>query len=176
MDIKKELSENQTILLVLSGINYNKEITDVVKKIDDKNIAYITLNKTNESLREIFKKAKVNTKNIVFVDAISKTIKDVPDQGEGVYYVSSPGALTEMSIVISKFIRHNFDYIIFDSLTNLLIYENKIVVSKFFSSLISKLKESSTKAVFYALEVKEQESLIKESGMLVDKVLGLEKR
>lgn len=173
MDIKKELSANQTILLIMSSTEYNEEIVNVVKKLDGKNIAYITLNKTRDSLVELFKKNKVKTENIVFVDAISKTIKNVPDQSEGVYYVSSPGALTELSLVVSKFIRHEFDYLIFDSLTNLLVYESKAPVAKFVSSLVNKIKDSKTKAIFYALSVKEQEALIKESGMFVDKVIEL---
>jgi len=175
MDIKKELSENQTILLIMDSAEYNQDIVSFVKKLNGKNIAYVTLNKTKDSLVELFKKNKIKIENIVFVDAISKTLKSVPDQSEGVYYVSSPGALTELSLVISKFIRHDFDYLIFDSLTNLLVYESKAPVGKFVSALVNKIKESKTKAVFYALSVKEQEALIKESGMFVDKVIDLDK-
>jgi archaellum biogenesis ATPase FlaH len=173
MDIKKELSQNQTILLIMSSSDYNNKIIEVLKKINGKNIAYVTLNKTRDSLVELFKKNKIKTESIVFVDAISKTIKNVPDQSDAVYYVSSPGALTELSLVISKFIRHDFDYLIFDSLTNLLVYESKAPVGKFVSSLVNKIKESKTRAIFYALSVKEQEALIKESGMFVDKVIEL---
>lgn len=175
MDIKKELSENQTILLLMPSTEYNNKIVEVVKKLDGKNIVYVTLNKTKDSLVEIFKKNKVKVDNIVFIDAISKTIKSVPDQSEGVYYVSSPGAMTELSLVISKFIKHNFEYLIFDSLTNLLVYEGKAPVAKFVSSLVNQIKGSKTKAIFYALSLREQESLIKESGMFVDKVIDLEK-
>jgi hypothetical protein len=173
MDIKKELSSNQTILLIMSSADYNNEIIEVVKKLSGKNIVYVTLNKTHDSLVELFKKKKIKTENIVFIDAISKTIKSTPEQSDGVYYVSSPGALTEISLVVSKFIKHNFDYLIFDSLTNLLVYTQKAPVGKFVASLVNKIKESKTKAIFYALSVKEQESLIKESGMFVDKVIEL---
>lgn len=175
MDISKELAKNQTILLLMPGTEYNHIITDNLKKLAGKNICYVTLNKTSDALKEVFKKAKVKTDNIVFVDAISKTIKSVPDQGDGVYYVSSPGAMTELSLTIDKFLRHEFDYLIFDSLTNLLVYESKAPVSKFVSSLVNKIKSGKTKAVFYALSVKEQNALIEESGMFVDKVLDLDK-
>ena len=56
VDIKKEFSLNQTILLLMSSEDYNKEIVDVVKKIDGKSVAYVTLNKTRDSLVELFKK------------------------------------------------------------------------------------------------------------------------
>jgi poly-D-alanine transfer protein DltD len=176
MDLKKEFSKNQTILMIMSSTEYNSNIVDVMKKLPGKNIAYVTLNKTHDSLTELFIKNKIDVSSIVFVDAISKTIKNVPDQSEGVYYVSSPGALTELSLVISKFLRHDFDYLIFDSLTNLLVYTNKAPVAKFVSSLVNKIKESKTTAIFYALSVKEQDALIKESGMFVDKIIDMDRK
>lgn len=172
MDVNKELALNQTVLAIMPSADYNKDITKIVKSLDG-NIGYVTLNKTFDSLKEMFQKSKINTKNILFIDAISKTIKQVPDQTEGCYFVSSPGALTELSISIDKILRHNFDYLIFDSLTNLLIYEKKAPVAKFVSSLVNKIKQSKTKAVFYAISVNEQQALIEEAGMFVDKVVNL---
>ena len=71
--------------------------------------------------------------------------------------------------------KHKFDYIIFDSLTSLLVYQKKAPVSKFVSSLINKIKTGETKAIFYALSAKEQAQLIKESSMFVDKVVDIGK-
>ena len=118
MNIKKELLSNKTVLLIMPGVDYNKIIVDIIKQISGKNVCYVTLNKTFSSLQELFKKNKINTDNIVFIDAISKTIKNVPNQTKACYFCSSPGALTELSVTISKFLRHNFEYLIFDSLTN----------------------------------------------------------
>lgn len=172
MDIKKELSANQTVLLIMSGLEYNKEIVSVMKKLKG-NVCYVTTNKTSDSLRELFKKNKVDTKSVVFIDAITKTIRGVPDQGEGVYYISSPGALTELSLAIEKFLRHDFDYLVFDSITNLSVYQDKNQCTRFVLSLINKIKQVKTKSVLYALSVKEQEEIIKESGSMVDKVIEL---
>lgn len=175
MDIKNELSQNQVVLLLMPGIEYNNVIGDIAKQLSGKNICYVTLNKTYDALKEFFSKKKVDTGKIMFIDAISKTIKKVPDQTAGCYFVSSPGALTEISISIDRFLKHGFDYLIFDSLTNLLIYQKRAPVAMFVSSIINKIRGSKTKAVFYALSVKEQEELITESGMFVDKVIDLGK-
>ena len=176
MDIKKELSSNQTVLLIMPGIDYNQIIVDILKQISGKNICYVTLNKTYNSLKELFERNNINTENIVFIDAISKTIKSVPNQTKGCYFCPYPGALTEISVTISKILKHNFEYLIFDSLTNLLIYQQKDPVAQFLSALANKIRESSTKAIFYALSVKEQDELIKETGMFVDKVIELKKQ
>ena len=174
MDIKKELEKSKTVLLIIPGVEYNDVLIDTVKKLSGKKIGYVTLNKTFDSLKEILLKNKVNVDAITFVDAISKTIKQVPDQTEECYFVSSPGALTELSIVISELIKQNFDYIIFDSLTNLLIYQDEAPVAKFVSHIINRIKETNSKAVFYALRLGEQEELIQKSEMFVDSVVELE--
>jgi hypothetical protein len=171
-NISKELGQHQTLLFMVPSTDYNKDIVAIVKKLKG-NICYVTLNKTFDSLKEEFKKAKIKTENIVFIDCISKTIKSVPDQTEGCYFISSPGALTEISIAIDRFLRHKFDYLVFDSLTNMLIYEKRAPVAKFVASLVNKIKATKTKAIFYALSVHEQQALIEETGMFVDKVVNL---
>ena len=173
MDLKKELSSSQTLLLIMDSLEYNRDIVKNIKQLSGKKVCYVTLNKTHDSLKEIFKKSKVNMKNIVFIDAISKTIKTVPRQAEGTYFCSSPGALTEIAVTISRLLNENFEYLIFDSLTNLLIYQNKTAVAKFVSSVINKIKAGNTKAVFYVLSVKEQSELIKQTETFVDKVIGI---
>ena len=171
VDVKSELASSQIVLLVMSSGEYNEKIVDVVKGLSG-NICYVTTNKTYDSLREVFEKGGVKMDGMVFIDAISKTMKKTPDQTENAYYVSSPGALTELSIAISKFLGHGFDYFVFDSLTNLAIYQKREMCSKFVASLIDKIKKTKTKAVFYAIESKNSEELIAHAGQMVDKVVS----
>src|SRR3989344_8397597 len=109
MDIVNELEKNQTVLLLVEGVRYNDVTVDIAKKLSNKSVCYVTLNKTYDHLKEHFKNHKVKLSNIVFVDAISMTIKKMPSQTENCYFVSSPGALTELAIVVDKFLRHDFD-------------------------------------------------------------------
>jgi len=171
IDIEKELAKNKIILLLIPSTEYNSLVLDNVKKLSKKSVCYITLNKTFDSLKELFTKSKVKMENVVFIDAISKTIKSVPDQGKGVYYIESPNSFTDISLQINSFLRHNYDYIVFDSLTNLLIYQKKDPVAKFLSTIINKIRDSKTSAIFYCLDVKEHEELVEEVSMFVDKVI-----
>ncbi len=176
MSIKNELSSNKTVLALIPSIEYNKHLVKMVKELSKEgSICYVTLNKTFDSLIELFEKKRINVKNIVFVDAITKTFRHVPDQTEKVYFCSSPEALTEISIAINKLLEHNFKFLIFDSLTNLIIYAEREPVAKFIASLINKIKTSNTRAIFYAVRIEEQKELINEASMFVDKVIELEK-
>jgi hypothetical protein len=170
MDLIKELKENKTILLLVSPTKYNDSVVAITKKLSKQSLCYVTLNKTYQSLDETFNKKKINCENIVYVDGISKTIKKTPQQVKNSYFVSNPGSLTELSLVISKFLKHNFSYLVFDSLNSLIVYEKKAPVSKFVSSLVNKIRTSKTKAVFLALEGYE-DKIIKETSMFVDKVI-----
>ncbi len=176
MNIKKELASNQTVLLIMKSSEYNRDIIRTIKQLSGKSVCYVTLNKTYASLKELFEKNKVNMDNVVFIDTISKTIKNVPDQTKGCYFCSYPGALTEISVTISKLLKHNFEYLIFDFFTNLSIYQKKDHIAQFLSAFINRIRDSSTKAIFYALNVKEQDELIKETEMFVDKVIELKKK
>jgi hypothetical protein len=168
-DIVKELSGKQTVLLVIPSKKYNPTIISTTKKLaKNKSVAYVTLNKTFEALTTEFKKAKVNIENVVFIDAISKTLLSKPPQTDHAYYLNSPGALTEMSLVISKFVKHEFDYIIFDSITNLMTYQKQPVVHKFVSSLARKAEGKKTKFVFLALDLPDHKSLVQQCSMYVD--------
>jgi poly-D-alanine transfer protein DltD len=175
MDVEKILKNKRTVLMLMPSGDYNKNIISTIKSLSKKNVCYVTLNKTYASLTELFSKNKVNLDNVVFIDAISATIKKVPSQTHGCYYVSSPSALTELSLVISKFLKHNFDYLIFDSLSNLTIYTKKAPVAKFLSNLVNKIDQSTTNAVFYALNTNEQKELIEECSMFVDEVVKTKK-
>jgi len=56
-----------------------------------------------------------------------------------------------------------------------MVYSKKAPVAMFLANVINKIKGSNTKAVFYALSMKEQEELIHETSMFVDKVIDLGK-
>lgn len=175
MDIKRELTENRILLVIVPSESYNDTILETMKDLSGKETCYVTLNKTSEALKETFAKKKIRTENLLFIDAISKTIKETPATGESCYYVSSPSAMTEISIIINKVLETKFQYIIFDSLTSLLVYESKAPVAKFVSTLTNKIRGTKTRAIFFALAVKEQSALINEAGMFADKVIDLSK-
>ena len=107
----------------------------------------------------------------IFIDAISKSFKSSPEQSDNVYYVSSPGALTELSLVVNKFLKYNFDYLIFDSVSNLIVYNKIPVIHKFLRSLVNNIKKTKTKALFFIVESQENKDLISQCNLFFDNVV-----
>jgi archaellum biogenesis ATPase FlaH len=173
MNVVEELKINKVILLLVSNKTYAPFVIDTLRQLEGKKICYVSLNKTCSALKELFVNNNISLSNVVFIDAISQTIQRTPSHAEQCYFISSPGALTELSIVINKFLQHDFDYLIFDSLTNILTYHRQAPVARFIALLTNKIKTTKTKAIIFALSSDENEGVIKESGMFVDRVMEI---
>ncbi|VVB58754.1 Uncharacterised protein [Candidatus Anstonella stagnisolia] len=161
MDIKKELAEQKALLLVLPFETYNEIVLAHAATLSAKNtVCYVSLNKTFASLKEMFERSGANTKNIIVIDGISKTVGTASAAKiPGCYFISSPGALAELSAVISEFFDNGFDYIVIDSLTSALAYQGKAPVSAFVSRLSKQAQNCSTRVLFYSVSEKQEEQM-----------------
>jgi archaellum biogenesis ATPase FlaH len=170
-----DLFNTQSTLILIPSDRYNELIATVPQLISGSKICYVTLNKTYNALIDLFSnEPNIDLKNFIFIDGITKSIGKV-DNKNNCYFVSSPQALTELSIVASEFLKYQFDYIIIDSLTTLLIYQkSEEPVIKFLSNIVHKIKESGSRGIFYALNIEEHNLMIQESSMITDKLIDLD--
>lgn len=162
-----KMGKSKSALIIVPEKDYNKTIATITKEISTQNVCYITLNKTCQSLSEILKKQKVHTKNIKFIDCISKSLQDVKDTKDCTF-ISSPEAITELSIVIGTHLKYDFDYIIIDSMTNMLTYTNADTIKKFMKSLIIKMNGKKCKLIIFALDLPEHQELLKSVSTFVE--------
>ena len=172
MNLEKELVDNDIILSIFSKNYYNESIYKILSELKGKKICYVSLNKTAENLENAFRLHKLPTNKMFFIDTVSRGIGKNSEMSNTLY-VSSPAALTELSIAITESLRlGKFDVVLFDSLSTLNIYrmENK-ASQRFTSSVINKIKSSKKQGIFTCLEEDSESDLIKNSFMFVDKVL-----
>lgn len=174
-DGKKGIVET-ILVLIIPDKDYKKKWMNLVKELStvDGKICYISLNTPYETLLDSFKIMGIDASKFYFIDAITKTAT-IPEESEKCEYVSSPGALTELSLAISNLLdSKTFDYLIFDSLSTLLVYENENTVTKFIHQLISKIRVMKSKAVFSILKQDTGSVLLKDINMFADRVLDIE--
>jgi|TARA_B100002003_G_scaffold250704_1_gene291102 hypothetical protein len=171
MDKKQK---HDIILEILPEMYYNPDIVESIKRIDGKKVCYVTLNKTSKALKNTFTSNGINTDNIFFVDAISKSI-GLNDDKNDTLFISSPYAFTEISIALSQLMKHNvFDIVFFDSLSALKVYEkNNQISERFTKDLIRKVRKNQENGIFTCLEEDKNTELIKETFMNVDKIVNL---
>lgn len=174
MNIKDDIKESNVVLLVIPSENYNNILINTVKKImNNYKICYITINKGYDALNIFFKKNQIKPNNFFFVDCITKTVKSIKDTDNHIF-VSSPNALTELSIAINKAVKNQKPkFIILDSLSTLLIYHKGNIVSKFIQGLINKFEATDSNLIF-TITTKDKESILfKNLQMFVDNVINL---
>ena len=170
MDIKDELKNNSITLLIIPTETYNQTILDITKQISDENICYISLNKTYNALNDSFKKSSIPTKNMYFIDGITNKMLNGAQNTEKYIFLGAPNNLNEMNISISKILeKRKIKYIIFDSVSTLLIYEKPSTVIQFIHTLASKLRSQNLFTIFTILK----KDLTPKMQMFADKVIDL---
>lgn len=171
INIKKELAENNLILLSIPSKSYSGTLTDVIRQLSKELDLYVTLNNPYNFLVTKLKKEGVNSEKCYIIDTISSSI-NVKASTKNCTFVTAPNALTELSIAIHKAIKKTSPKVmIFDSLSALLIYLPINSIVEFTQDLVTKLKESNTQAVFPIIKNKE---MINHMSMFISKVVEVE--
>lgn len=169
----KGLEEGSITVLIIPNNKYTDNLNEVSARFskDYKACVYVSLNTIYSSLDKRLKSKKIATGKFFFVDGMTKSIDPRSEESRNCVYISSPSALTELSIALGKLIdSRSFDSIIFDSLSTLLVYNKSDPVGKFVHSLVNKIKSAGMTAVFTALEGDAKSDLIKEISMYVDNI------
>jgi len=172
----KELDEHSISLVLSSPEKYTDLEKILLKEIIDEGKAgiYITLNKPASTIIGLLEQMNLDANKIFFIDLISQKPKNPEDRKKNVLYLNSPHALTELSIAISELVASMGDaekYVIFDSISSLLIYHSPEQVAKFTHFLASKLRGWEVKTVLMILGDDASRKLIAQLSQFVDNVV-----
>lgn len=153
---------------------YSKIIIDVAKQLAGsyKHICYVSLNKLYDPLLKGLADNKVDVGKFFFIDCISRGVMKTPEKIKNCEFLSSPQALTEMHISISKNLKaKKSEALLFDSLSTLLVYENEVLVTRFVHGLIGAVRGVGPKAFLTVLEGDTRGELVKSLGMFTDQTI-----
>lgn len=174
MNFKKELVENQAVLAVVKGMSYNDVLAKNFKFFSGKKVCYVSFNKTCLALKDWLEKNGVDVSDFIFIDAVSRNILTRPVKKSCCRFLSSPYALTELSMLIDQLLkRRDFEFLVVDSVNNMLVYEPAEFVKKFLLRVVNKIKETNVRAVVCALFSDERVSFIQEVSLFFDKIVEL---
>jgi len=181
MDLVKELSsvKKNEIVLVLSDekkyLDTNLKILDILTNIMSEKGIYVTINRPFDSLTELLEKNKIKTKNIFFIDAITLTVVGEAKEEPNCLFINSPNNLTELGIALGEAfsaMKSKEDrFIMFDSLSTLLIYNHSKSVSKFAHFLTGKMREWKIKGVLISLRKDLDEKLVAQVSQFCDRMI-----
>lgn len=173
-DFNKLFLQNNSILLVVPPEQYKSVSLSALKQIYlvTNKMGYISLNKIINPLRKFMSTNGIDVDKLYFVDSVTKTVIGNPQTYTNCIYVPSPHDLTKMSIAITKMLkRFSPNFVIFDSVSTLLIYEQSEVSTQFLHSQINKISAHGSKSLFLCLQGNKEEEVIRSLSLIVDLVV-----
>ena len=171
MDIESALKGNNTVLQTMSKFDYQSSLFSLMRGLKGKKVCYISLNKPASSVSEGLNKKKISTANTFFIDAVSSSLGE-PEEKDNVLLVSSPAALTELSIAIMNALKGSyFDAFVFDSLSTLNIYNLGAASERFVKKVINSINSKKGKGIFVCLDEDVNTQLVKNSILSIDTIL-----
>jgi hypothetical protein len=178
MMVKKELAglkDNFIVLMLVNPKKYTSVTVDMLRYVTKKCMSiYITVNRPYENLTSMLKKRGVNTDKMLFIDCITKTGGGNFENKKNCLLVASPKNLTDIGIVLEDTIKSfgkACKFLFLDSLSTLLIYNNKQTVLSFCHFLSTKIRVNGMSGAFISIESDTDKNIVSIISQFCDKVI-----
>jgi KaiC/GvpD/RAD55 family RecA-like ATPase len=182
LKILKELEglpKHFTTLLLLEPTSYSRIDIQLLKymiKTSSSRGIYVTMNKSFYHLTEILQGEKIDTSKIQFIDGITRGTgrKEIP--AKNCVYIEAPHDLVGINVAINECLEKIGDdngFLIFDSISTLLIYNSPESVEKFVHAIIGKIRESKVRAVFLMVKSEQHRGVIDALSQFCDKTFEI---
>jgi len=162
-------------IIVCKSINYN-QINNIIRKYLSEHLSgiYVTLNKSHPSLLQELKNNKIDTSKLYFIDSVCKKIAKKLKEEVNCVDIEGVESLTELSLAISSASHTGkFKFLIFDSITTLLIYHDQETAEKFISYLINKLKSLDMSIILISIDEEKSNKIVDFISQFADKIISL---
>ena len=178
--IRKKLDDNDTFL-VFAPPKTNEFKTvglDLLRYLVNEKkspVVYVCIDKPHSSIKRELDKEEINSKMIVFIDAVTPMGGAKPNDDKCVY-IMSPENLTDISIALSQAIGSlsgNKTFIIVDSLSTLLVYNNIQTVLKFVHIINAKIKQCGAKGIAMSAKKGTDDEFINQVFQFFDDSIGI---
>jgi len=134
---------------------------------------YVTVTRPYNTLANEFGDLVSNTNNIKFVDCVSR-IAGISNLDPNCEFIESPTMLEKLGLeIINQFKEadeKSTKFLILDSLSTLMVYNEPEIVTKFFYYLINVTRARDIHSVYLVIEEEEADKHIKKLINLTDKI------
>ena len=145
--------------------------TQILKLLAGKKIIHITANTPYKKLVAELEQNSIGTHNFFFIDLLSPQAEN-NEPHENAISLESPKNLAECLEETERALEEiNSPVVIVDSVSTLLVYNDKSSVEKFVHSLISKVNSAKASVILLNTDVKEQETVTKTISQFTEKTI-----
>jgi hypothetical protein len=176
--ISNAISVNQSVGILLPSQNYQDLTQALFKRIKEKSDeawVYLTITKPFQNISNQFPFI-TEIKNIRFIDCVSRSA-GISKPTDNVIFIESPTMLEKIGLEIMN----NFKdvdsktkkYLVIDSLTNLIIYNDTEIVTEFFYNIMNRTRSNNINTISIAIEEEDLENCLNRLIYLNDKILKI---
>ena len=176
--IANAVSTNQSIGIIIPSNNYSDLICSLFNYINTKPNSYwvyLTITKPYDSIFEDYSNL-INNNKIKFIDCISHAA-GIISENSNCKYVESPSELENILLEIMNSFNNIEEklnkYLIIDSLSSLMIYNDSPIVTEFFTHLINRTRISEITTISLSLEEEMDENIRKILYLKSNKIIKL---
>jgi hypothetical protein len=167
---------NQSIGIILPASNYGDLVQALFERISDypeEAWVYVSVTKPCENFLRQFE--YLNQKNnLKFIDCISRA-SGISKPQQNCIYIESPTMLEKLGLEIMNIFKGVDEkvkkYLVLDSLTNLIIYNDPDIITEFFYHIINRTRTKNINTVSLAIEEEGLEKYLNRLIYLNDKIL-----
>ncbi len=180
-NMQKIINQNDFLLLLLSEEQYMSRLYKIIKSIKgrDNKICYVCLNKPCDDIIADFKENGIDTGSFFFIDVLSSHY-GTPKPRKNCVFLDSPGNLEAIKKAIETTLnKENCGILLFDTISTLLIYQEKFPILTFTHSLKAEKRKDNIKKVYIVLKKgdapeKESTDLINDLEMFADRTVDMD--
>lgn len=169
IDEQASAFDNPVLLLSVNPVVYQEGILDALKYFSDRFGVglYITLNKPCATLQGSFGKKGFAQEKIVYLDSITNTPEH---ETESCRYLGRMRELTDLCIALTKLVSQKKEvrFVLLDSVSTLLIYNDAKSVARFCHSVTEKLRSFGLPGVLVLVEMEQAKDMVAQLAQFVD--------
>ncbi len=185
MDVKAKFKKgvkglkDYIVLITVDAGNYQKSNLEILKLLVNEQKTpgvYVTLNKPFDIIQRLFKQNKIDSRLVIFIDAITQ-VGENKKKVKNCLFIGSPEKLSDISVAMDQAIKAlptKERFIFFDSINTLGVFNKPGTVARFVYFLASKIREWKIKGVIISIKKDSDESLINELVQFCDAKIDLE--
>lgn len=174
--ISNAIKINQSIGILLPGTNYPdliQALFEYIKGKPNEAWVYVTVTKPYDTIAKQYGFIK-EAKNIKFIDCISRAA-GISTPHPNCIYIESPTMLEKLGLEIMNMFKEVGDstdkYLVLDSLSNLIIYNDADIVTEFFYHVVNRTRAKDIHTISLAIEEEGLEKHLNRLIYLNDKIL-----
>lgn len=164
---------SKIVVHIIPTKKYFTGVVRIVKSYKSLNMVYISASRPYPSLVEEFKKLKIDSNKIFFIDCSSKDSSNNKNDPKNCISLEGPSSLSSLSIAISEALNNinGKKVLLLDSLSVLLIYHDANTIAKFSTFIVNKMRGLGIDTVILALDSDADKEVLKQVESFSDEVI-----